>query len=303
MPAASVAGQPVYTLARGPRDALAPARQPRRIARRVCRTCPAGTGHPLAAAGALDGSRSGGGSARARAGGRASRRVVERRLAVRLGADGGLYGAQRLAGDGRDLLRARGRHVRPSRLGGDARDGPWPPRVSRTHRASGPRRKPARSGPPGVLAQLAAAIGLSGLLLVVQPMRPRDRWTALVCRGGRRHGGRAIHLPDFVQEVALGAGLGRDCPRGHGSAHPAPSVPAAAARLQAPVHAPAAEHRGARRGGPRRSAQADAGRLLRGRSRSRSDWRRSTCRRRRFRWERSRRRLPGHCGIRRPCSR
>ena len=63
---------------------------------------------------------------------------------------------------------------------------------------------------PGYWSQLAAAIGLSGLLLVVQPMRPRDRWTALVCVGAAALAGVAIHLPDLAQEVALGAGLGRD---------------------------------------------------------------------------------------------
>jgi hypothetical protein len=64
---------------------------------------------------------------------------------------------------------------------------------------------------PGYWPQTAAAIGLSGLLLFARPAaRPRDRWTALVAVGAATMAGAAIHLPDFAHELALGAGLGRD---------------------------------------------------------------------------------------------
>ena len=64
---------------------------------------------------------------------------------------------------------------------------------------------------PGYWPQTAAAIGLSGLLLFARPAtRPRDRWAALVAVGAAAMAGAAIHLPDFVHELALGAGLGRD---------------------------------------------------------------------------------------------
>ena len=64
---------------------------------------------------------------------------------------------------------------------------------------------------PGHWPHIAAAIGLSGLLLLVRPVtRPRDRWTALVAVGAAALAGAAIHLPDFMHELALGAGLGRD---------------------------------------------------------------------------------------------
>ena len=64
---------------------------------------------------------------------------------------------------------------------------------------------------PGYWPQTAAAIGLSGLLLFARPAtRSRDRWTALVAVGAAAIAGASIHLPDFVRELALGAGLGRD---------------------------------------------------------------------------------------------
>jgi hypothetical protein len=63
---------------------------------------------------------------------------------------------------------------------------------------------------PGYWSQLAAAIGLSGLLLFGRQMRAADRWTALLGVGAAALAGVAIHLPDLAQEAALGAGLGRD---------------------------------------------------------------------------------------------
>jgi hypothetical protein len=64
---------------------------------------------------------------------------------------------------------------------------------------------------PGYWPQLAAAVGLSSLLLFVRPVDPgSDRGTSIAAMVLAGTLAFAIHLPDLAREQALGAGLVRD---------------------------------------------------------------------------------------------